>query len=326
MLKPSRAAGFLYKFFLVVAWAGCVSCDSLITTVPQSQLPGAASKLVVQSFIAPQDTLLRVWVSESAPYFTGTDYVAGSLSNARVILSDGSRQVRLQYDTSNLHYTVKAQEFPILEGGTYFLTVTEGDRTAEATTTVPRAAVPITSYQLDTMYTNIYGPYSRHDTALIIRYTWKDLPGAPDFYRTSASVMLQTTLFETDEQGELLEHRVSNLSRFHWDNTFSRGEFQQDTHQDGQEMTTSRGKAVFHIVNSVLTPNGIVYAKANNRVERIRLELLRTDENYYRYHQSIERRADSDNPFAEPAPVFSNVTGGLGVFASFNSFSLLVKP
>jgi hypothetical protein len=45
--------------------------------------------------------------------------------------------------------------------------------------------------------------------------------------------------------------------------------------------------------------------------------LFNTDEPYYRYHQSL-RNSNNDNPFAEPAPVYSNITGGLGVFAAYN--------
>ena len=48
------------------------------------------------------------------------------------------------------------------------------------------------------------------------------------------------------------------------------------------------------------------------------LYLLRTDEAYFRYHGSLRRQDDIDgNPFAEPAPLYGNVTGGLGVFAAY---------
>ncbi len=42
-----------------------------------------------------------------------------------------------------------------------------------------------------------------------------------------------------------------------------------------------------------------------------------TDENYYKYHKSVNS-FEGDNPFSEPTPVFSNITGGIGIFAGLN--------
>jgi hypothetical protein len=42
-----------------------------------------------------------------------------------------------------------------------------------------------------------------------------------------------------------------------------------------------------------------------------------TDENYFNYHRSVTNFQD-DNPFSEPTPVYTNITGGLGVFGSYS--------
>jgi hypothetical protein len=48
-------------------------------------------------------------------------------------------------------------------------------------------------------------------------------------------------------------------------------------------------------------------------------QLLHVDRHYYLYHRSLRNAGRSqDNPFAEPVLVYSNVTGGLGVFAAYN--------
>jgi hypothetical protein len=44
-----------------------------------------------------------------------------------------------------------------------------------------------------------------------------------------------------------------------------------------------------------------------------------TDQHYYWYHRSVYQQQTSDgNPFAEPALIYTNMQGGLGVFAAFN--------
>ncbi|MBD0254725.1 MAG: DUF4249 family protein, partial [Cytophagales bacterium] len=52
--------------------------------------------------------------------------------------------------------------------------------------------------------------------------------------------------------------------------------------------------------------------------------LLHTDRAYFEYHRTLRANADS-NPFAEPVLLYSNVEGGLGVFAAFNRTTLEVK-
>lgn len=54
--------------------------------------------------------------------------------------------------------------------------------------------------------------------------------------------------------------------------------------------------------------------------------LLHTDEHYFLYHRSVRNASYSqDNPFAEPVLVYTNVEGGLGVFAAYNRTTQVVK-
>jgi hypothetical protein len=54
-------------------------------------------------------------------------------------------------------------------------------------------------------------------------------------------------------------------------------------------------------------------------------EVLNMDENYYKFCKTIRDNENSDNPFVEPALVFSNIEGGLGCFGAYNAGSLLIK-
>jgi hypothetical protein len=54
--------------------------------------------------------------------------------------------------------------------------------------------------------------------------------------------------------------------------------------------------------------------------------VLHTDVHYYRYHASVRRAGQSRaNPFAEPVLVYSNVTGGLGVFGAYTRTTTSVR-
>jgi hypothetical protein len=55
----------------------------------------------------------------------------------------------------------------------------------------------------------------------------------------------------------------------------------------------------------------------------LKIYLYNTEESYYRYHTSLDNYNDGENPFTEVTPVYSNVTGGLGVFTSFTVDSLV---
>jgi hypothetical protein len=56
------------------------------------------------------------------------------------------------------------------------------------------------------------------------------------------------------------------------------------------------------------------------------LYLLTTDKSYYLYNNSLDKLQNSmDNPFAEPVYLFSNISGGFGVFAAYNSYEITLK-
>ena len=52
------------------------------------------------------------------------------------------------------------------------------------------------------------------------------------------------------------------------------------------------------------------------------INLCTTDVNYYNYHRSIFN-FEEGNPFTEPTPVYSNISGGVGIFAAYISKTTL---
>ena len=56
----------------------------------------------------------------------------------------------------------------------------------------------------------------------------------------------------------------------------------------------------------------------------LKLVLLTTDENYYKYHKSLSGYV-GDDPFSEPTIVYSNIHNGLGVFAAYRKYTVNVN-
>ena len=316
-------AGFLLCFAGVIA-----SCGPLVETVPEFALDNNEPKLVVHAYLSPHDTLVKVYVTQSSPVFVEDAHPGEPdiITNAVVVLADGAREVVLSYDSTYLAYSVSADEIGgIRPGVTYHVRVRDDKRSAEAKTTVPTVPPAIASYQLDTSYSSIGDFYGRKDTSLTVQFTWKDPPGAGNYYRVAGKALLLTDYQEAGPDGKPVIKRGRATIPLHWDDTFGGSELQSDANSDGGTMHSPLGR--ISLRRPVFwTENG---AESGHPVEvkGITLDLLHTDEYYYRYHQSAQAHdiAD-DNPFAEPVLLYSNVSGGLGIFASYNSFSIDIKP
>lgn len=316
-------AGFVLFFAGMVA-----SCGSLVEIVPEFKLDNNESKLVVHAYLSPHDTLLKVYVTQSIPVFKeeGPSGAYTVVTDAVVVLSDAGKEVVLPYDSAYSAYSVNADEIGgIRAGATYRLRVKDSKRSAEAETTVPSAPPAIASYQVDTSYSSFGDFYGRKDTSITVQFTWKDSPGIGNYYRVAGKSLILTDYQELDTAGKRVIRRGRVTMPLHWDGTFGGSEFQSDANSDGRVMQSplariSLRRPVF------LTENGAETGSVPE-VKNITLNLLHTDEHYYRYHQSArDHDIAGDNPFAEPVLLYSNVRGGLGVFGSFNSFSIDIKP
>ena len=56
-----------------------------------------------------------------------------------------------------------------------------------------------------------------------------------------------------------------------------------------------------------------------------KIYLLNTDKPYYDYHKSIEKYQSGETPFVEASPIYSNIKGGLGIFAAYTYDSIVIR-
>lgn len=307
----------LFGLFFVLCGVWLVSCESLVATIPESKLPHVDSKLVLQSFVSPQDSAIRVVVTETSPLFSESPVTPKIIKNATVILSNGTRSIRLPFDTVSELYSIRSRAFPIVAGGTYTLKVSDATRSAEASCTIPTQAARIESYTIDSAYTTVGdNPFGRKDSVFIVQLTWKDIPSSTNYYRVKASMRTATSLFENN----LEKRRIIVNTYFNWEDNFGVSEFQSDKNQDGQALSSPQGKVRIPVRRTEESENSYEITS----VLSFNLSLLTTSYDYYEYHKSVDRSRNSGNPFVEPSLVYSNVKGGLGIFAGYNNYKIEV--
>jgi hypothetical protein len=180
----------------------------------------------------------------------------------------------------------------VVAGRTYTLRVLiPGGESLEASCTVPEAPAP-PAIAIDSLSSP-----DNNAQRFSMRMSWTDPAGQENYYRQAAEV--RTVLTENVDRPP----PIPLTWPVHW----QADELTDDKAADGGMLYSPRGTSWFGGL-SQYNPKQYLYA-----------QLLHVDRHYYLYHRSFRNAGRSqDNPFAEPVLVYSNVTGGLGVFAAYN--------
>lgn len=286
----------IFFLFSLAAAALLTACEKEVTNI---KLPESDSKLVVTSFISPHDTAVHVRVTRSVSSIGYQKPTWEPVADAMVRLSDETQTVSLAYDALAGSYFIERMQFPIVAGTTYTLRVTSSDgEQAEATTTVPAALdVPLT-VTLDSA-ASPNAPQKEYS----LRISWPDPAGPINYYRVAGEVTREFKRVPDNGPYPLYAAPVI------WNGE----EVVEDKGQDGALLYSPKGTLWGLGSDPFTTPSLHVY-------------LLHTDQAYYEYYRSLRTATRSqDNPFAEPVLVYSNITGGLGVFASFTRTTAVVQ-
>jgi hypothetical protein len=280
--------------------AGCLlsGCEKEVTGI---KLPESSSKLVVASFISPQDTAVFVQVSRSQPIMGYQEPFGEPVTNASVSISDGTQTRQLTYRSFNAGYYIDTRDFPVVAGTTYTLRVSvpEGE-VAEATCTIPEAPAEAPSVTIDSVLDN-----NDRRADYFVRMDWLDVPDQENYYRPMGEIKMAIKPAPPDTT----QHYVVNP-------TYWEGEvFLTDQGKDGERVYSPKG----------ILPMGYAGSQGDITIT-LYAHLLHTDPHYFQYHRSVQQALRSqDNPFAEPVLVYSNITGGLGVFAAYNRTTVVIR-
>lgn len=275
----NRIFQILFTICLLLTYTAC-------TKDADVKLPTVESKLVISSFISPQDTMVKVQVTLSQPLYNNSN--SGQYSaviDATVQISDGNITQLLAYNSIENYYFADASLFPITSGITYLLTVSTPDgKNINASTTVPNLNSTLTYTSQAINIPNSANSYN-------IEASWNDTPGTENFYRLS---YYSKYFYEGSSDTTYYSYYSGNFS---------------DNGNDGK---------VFHENFEVYKDN------STSGVNDGEIYLVHASKEYYLFHNKLNDAAFSDGPFSEPSPMYSNINGGFGVFAGYNQYKVLV--
>lgn len=279
------------------------SCEKISDNV---RLPEFNEKLVVECFLNPDDTITYIKVATNKNIFGKLkDYQpAGTLSGT---ISNGEVEAPLSVWSNGLYF--HHADMPVEQGKSYTLRVASSKGySTSATCTVPTRGSYI--LEADTInYREVYDYY----------YEWN---GQTDRYYYEENYA-RINLFITDN---------SDVSNYYTVNT---KRVTYDTLYYGKEpyVSLSRSRDKYYSGKTLGTKRLIfsedIYINLTPTLDSLLVTyyLLAIDDEYRIYENSFDNYTEGE-VFTEVSPLYSNIEGGLGIFASYlvaDSIRLKIK-
>jgi len=273
---------------VVVISSLLASCEKDVNNV---KLPEFVQKLVVNSFISPRDTLSYVYVSSNKRLY-GNLNASESIGNVTAVMSDGTHETELTRIDEG--FIFRPRDMMVEEGKTYSLKVSSSKGLeAEASVTIPwRRPVKI---EIDT----------------VLKYIEYDNSGM-GWYERTAEVYVSDYAGENNYYAFAYKQIIYNSDYpyypYHLD--YYQSFVFNDKGMDGERLFV--GSFSYMDTSRDDSSDLVVY-------------ILQTDREYNTYHKSLDKYSSGQDPFTEISPAYSNINGGLGIFASYVVDSLVLK-
>lgn len=256
-------------------------------------VPEFEPKLVVMSFITPGDSVSYVNIMGNTPIF-GEKHWIQDYGKITGYISDGNRKANFR--TNQFGFYFNRNDIQVEAGKTYAIRViSDKGYEAEGITTVPD------DYDFDIKVDTFTVTMTDHGYTRKVRKfnaEFSDQPGKENYYRIMA---VQMTYYNYPGQGPHIAMQKINLEK----NMFN----ETNMNTEGKITVSSNTNNDFYKSDSSL----------------LKIFLINCDKSYYLYHKSLDNYSDNDNPFTEASPVYSNISGGLGIFTSYTIDSLIFR-
>lgn len=280
-----------YKFIVsVLAILSFISCEKEVNNI---KYPEFKPKWDISGYLSPDNLINTILLSRNLRNY-GNEWQFDDMGHPTVTLSDGTNLI--DFDSTQMRYGgIKRSDFPIEEGKTYTLKVkTDKGFNAEASCTVP-----------------FRGNFDLEIDTTITKYLYQDsivlLSVHPDFYFTDAKGVDNYYMIFCEE----IRYN-SDRPQSPYINSLHVGEkaYFNDKGRDGLRLKLPlESTGLSNMTDSCF----------------LKIYLLNTDKVYYDYQKSVDKYNSGEDPFTEPSPVYSNITGGLGIFASYTVDSLTFR-
>ena len=282
--------------------------------VTQIDIPEEPRKAVINSVMTP-DSTWWIAISTSIPMKTNINL---RIQNPLVTLTDGNGQlIPLTMDDSGFDPHMQGLSRAIIYtstsrpavGMTYHILV-KGTNVLSATATAQTPTrVELLNARLDSANMITGNNDFTSWVAMPIEFTFDDPAGQGDFYYPTLTayysylpdpVTGDITSSAPQRNFQLLESPPTRA-------VFGSGReigALSDKDFDGERHTVNAYAMMWNL------------GRANERVDSVHLYLSHVGEEYHRYFQTTDLYIRTrSNPFAEPVQIYTNVEGGLGIFA-----------
>lgn len=312
------------KYSLPLLLLLCLGCETIIEVEP----PEYASEPVITSFFS-SDSIWSVRMHRSLGSTVKRDVRLEYISDASVTIMEGAKTVDVLRYQGNGRYVSSTGKFPtnrIL----YTLRVDFPDRAGiQATSSAPPPGV-ISDYSIKPL-TNTPGSSSFFSgTNYQLKIVFSDMAGR-NFYRI-AVYRLRPRRFQSGPDSVYRTIDIEGLTPG-WACGYPESD---DAPVDPINLEGNSGKECEEFIVTDRLFDGKNYTWSGNTTRGVRtdgrnellLVLSSLSKDYYRYRHSLERNYYHNDPLTnEPFPVYSNIEGGLGVFAGYtNTYLFLPIP
>ncbi|WP_438424100.1 DUF4249 family protein [Aquimarina macrocephali] len=275
---------YFQNIILIILSICLVSCE---TSVDASDLLEKQQLVVINGYLSPQDTTLKVQVSRSKSRASSTNVKDMVIKDATVVITDEEKnEVALTYMDASLNYEAPASGLTITPGKKYFLKVTALGKEYKASCTIPTESV-------QRIEKNIKIKEDEFSGNRLLKVTIGDIKDQNNFYIIGAVV---TQSF--DNGGGTINDGVENVN-------FEFRQFATDVSRE----------------NSVITAEGFFNLSANALPNpKLKIKVANAEKILYGALRATYLNDFNDgDPFAESVIAPTNIEGenGFGVFAGY---------
>ena len=265
------------------------SCEKEVDNI---RYPEFKQKLVISGYISPGKTRNYISVTSNHRIYGELWTNNETWGNLTATLSNDTHEISL--DRTLFGFVFNSSDFPIEEGKTYKLKVkSDIGLYAEASCSVPfkrNFALEMDTFRL------INASTFNYDSSFMSDFYFTDIQGEDNYYKLLCE--------QIDYNSNYFISPFVNII------SGPENEYFNDKGRDGKRYK--------------ITLKDFIVRKDSDS-SFLKVFLLHTDKVYYDYHKSLGNYNSGKDPFTEPSPVYSNIIGGLGIFAAYTIDSLLVR-
>ncbi len=273
------------------------------------------NKIVVTSYLSSNDAVFRVELIQN--FRANTKHISENYEDIPYIIdaivtikNDFGDERQLIYDANDECYSIDSASFHLIPGLNYYLNATtpDGKKITAKMTLPPKIQPPTLSIDSSS------SPYTITDSIYYPIYSMKkDLELKVNFSASGDYYFVYTTVFYsnhyTTSSTDTVVHGISESFM-----SYSEKPAYLNNNNTLETKTTIKTESYDPVTSFDLS------------VDSVLIKVIATKEDYYKFVNSLEKQSSlSNDPFAEPAMLYSNIDGGLGIFTGFTVSANTVK-